>query len=172
MKALIVVDYQVDFVSGALGFPGAQVLDAGICQKIDEYRRLGADIVFTLDTHDADYPSTREGKIQPVEHCIADSDGWRLYGGVAEKLCTADTVFIKAQFGSLELANYLRERGYASVELCGLVSHICLLVNAVLAQSALPKADIIIDSALTAAPDPALHAQSMNLLKHLHMTVK
>ena len=27
MKALVVVDYQVDFVDGALGFPGAEKLE-------------------------------------------------------------------------------------------------------------------------------------------------
>ncbi len=38
-KALIVVDYQVDFVSGALGFEGAKKLDCVIAGKIDETKK-------------------------------------------------------------------------------------------------------------------------------------
>ena len=34
MKALVVVDYQVDFVDGALGFPGAEKLEQIILDKI------------------------------------------------------------------------------------------------------------------------------------------
>lgn len=34
MKCLIVVDYQVDFVSGTLGNPDAAALDAGIAARI------------------------------------------------------------------------------------------------------------------------------------------
>ena len=33
-QALIVVDYQNDFVTGSLGFPGAEALDGPICGKI------------------------------------------------------------------------------------------------------------------------------------------
>lgn len=32
-KILLVVDYQVDFVSGALGFAGAELLDRPIAEK-------------------------------------------------------------------------------------------------------------------------------------------
>ena len=39
-KLLIVVDYQVDFVDGTLGFEGAELLDARIARKIDEYTKL------------------------------------------------------------------------------------------------------------------------------------
>ena len=36
-RYLFVIDYQNDFVDGALGFPGAEKLDAGIAAKIREY---------------------------------------------------------------------------------------------------------------------------------------
>ena len=32
-EALVVVDYQVDFVDGTLGFSGAQALEDGICAE-------------------------------------------------------------------------------------------------------------------------------------------
>jgi nicotinamidase-related amidase len=33
-RLLVVVDYQKDFVSGSLGFAGAEQLEAPICEKI------------------------------------------------------------------------------------------------------------------------------------------
>ena len=49
-RALIVVDYQNDFVTGSLGFPGAEKLAGPIVERIKEYRKNGDDIIFTVDT--------------------------------------------------------------------------------------------------------------------------
>ena len=40
-KALIVVDYQKDFVDGALGFEKAVQLEQAICRKIEQAREQG-----------------------------------------------------------------------------------------------------------------------------------
>lgn len=114
-QALIVVDYQNDFVTGSLGFPGAEALDGPICEKIRAARVAGADVLFTLDTHGSDYLDCMEGKCIPIPHCIEDTDGWRLYGGVAGEISTADAVFIKHTYGSLALAEHLSERDRKSV---------------------------------------------------------
>ena len=58
-KCLIVVDYQNDFVSGALGFPGAAELEQCIARKIEQYRGDGGEVVFTFDTHGEDYLDTQ-----------------------------------------------------------------------------------------------------------------
>ena len=50
-KLLIVVDYQKDFVDGALGFAGAELLDLRIAAKIRAYHEAGDVVVFTYDTH-------------------------------------------------------------------------------------------------------------------------
>ena len=69
-KLLVVVDYQNDFVDGALGFPKAKLIEEGICDRIIEYENNGDDVIFTLDTHYEDYMETEEGKNLPVKHCI------------------------------------------------------------------------------------------------------
>ena len=61
MKALVVVDYQVDFVNGALGFPGAEKLEPIILSKIADCRKSGGQVIFTLDTHGENYLETAEG---------------------------------------------------------------------------------------------------------------
>ena len=79
MKSLLlVIDYQNDFVDGALGFPGAEKLDAGIAAKVREYGQ--GHVICTRDTHFADYLETREGKSLPVVHCVKGTPGWALYG--------------------------------------------------------------------------------------------
>ncbi len=170
-KLLVVVDYQKDFVSGSLGFKGAEVLDTAICQKIDTYRQEGSQVVFTFDTHTEGYMSTQEGQNLPVPHCIQGTPGWELYGQTAQRLQPQDKVFYKPVFGSAELFDYLRKGEYTQIELVGLVSNICVLSNAVLAKTALPEAKIIVDGACTASHDPALHAAAMQVLQGLQITV-
>lgn len=169
-KLLIVVDYQKDFVDGALGFAGAEALDAVIAAKIREYRADGADIVVTLDTHGDDYDNTQEGRKLPVPHCLRGTEGWRLYGETAA-LCEDCRAFEKPTFGSAQLFDYLREGDFDQVELCGLVSNICVLSNAVLAKAALPEAEIIVDAAATAAADPDMNKKALDVLEGVQITV-
>ena len=170
-KLLIVIDYQKDFVSGALGFEGADSIEENICRKIAQYREEEQEIVYTLDTHDEDYPNTPEGKNLPVPHCYVNTEGWQLSGEVAQALTTQDVVFIKPTFGSLELGNYLKENMYDYVELCGLVSYICVFSNALIAKAALPYAEIVVDAAASNGPDKSMEEKAYDVLENLHIKV-
>ena len=48
-ECLVVVDYQNDFVNGALGFEGAEKLEDGIAEIIGKIRSKGGDIIFEVD---------------------------------------------------------------------------------------------------------------------------
>lgn len=167
-KILVVVDYQNDFVNGSLGFPGAELLDEAICKKISEYN--DSEVVYTLDTHGEGYMDTLEGRNLPEPHCIKGTDGHKNYGQTSEKLAGA-RCFEKSSFGSLELGEYLKAGGYDRVELCGLVSNICVLSNAVIARAALPNAEIVVDHQCTASSDPALNDAALAVLKGIQVTV-
>lgn len=65
-RLLVVVDYQNDFVDGALGFPGAEALDGPIAEKVAAYRAAGDMIAYTFDTHHRDYLETQEGDRKSV----------------------------------------------------------------------------------------------------------
>ena len=171
MKALIVVDYQVDFVSGALGNDAAAALDAGIAARIRRARENGEDVIFTLDTHEEDYMSTREGKYLPVPHCIRGSEGHGLYGETAKERRAEDAVFCKETFGSKELFAYLREKRYDAVELCGVVTNICVISNAVLAKTALPGADVSVNAALCASNDADLHRKALEVMASFQVDI-
>lgn len=166
-KLLIVVDYQNDFVNGSLGFEEALKLEEIILKKIDEYN----DIIFTLDTHFDDYMSTKEGEKLPIPHCIKGTVGHELFGKVKEKANKALKIFEKNTFPSLDLANYLKDKDYDYVEICGLVSNICVISNAVMVKSALPNATIVVDSKATSCAFPKLNEEALDILESIHVDV-
>jgi nicotinamidase/pyrazinamidase len=169
--ALIVVDFQVDFVSGSLGFPEAHRLDPIIATKIQAYHERCDDIYFTIDTHDDSYPTTSEGVRLPILHCVKGTPGHQLYNAVGNLSHLAVKHFEKTTFPSLDLANHLKNCAYDEVELCGLVSHICVLANAVMVKSALPNARIVVDVTATASYDSKLHEQALAIMRGLHIDV-
>lgn len=170
-KALIVVDYQVDFVSGALGFAGAELLEPLIIEKIKDTRKNGGTVIFTFDTHGEDYLNTAEGKKLPVPHCIKNTEGWELYGKVRDCLEDGDVVIRKPSFGSLELADILREKKFDEAELCGLVTDICVVSNAIIAKAALPESRIVVDSKACASFDKAAHEAALKVMKSVQIDV-
>lgn len=169
-RLLIVVDFQNDFVSGALGFPGASDLHDLICEKIEEYQRAGETVVFTKDTHLPEYLDTQEGKNLPVEHCISGTNGHALFGRVQE-LSADCRVFEKNTFGSDLLFDFIRQSDFDLIELVGLVSNICVLSNAVLAKTALPEAQIVVDAKCTDSFDKVLHEKALDILEGIQVKV-
>ena len=171
-RLLIVVDCQKDFIDGALGFEGADAIIPGIVERIAGYKSAGDEVVYTMDTHTADYMNTQEGRNLPVPHCIKGSEGYKLTPALEEPLSGCKG-FDKPTFGSLELANYIASNAsdYSSIEVCGLVSNICVVSNAMLAKAAAPEAEIIVDSKLTASFDPKLHQATLDGLGGVQVKV-
>lgn len=170
-RLLIVVDYQNDFVNGSLGFPEALAIEEGILAKIRSYQEKGDPVLFTFDTHFEEYHETQEGRKLPVKHCVRDSDGWQLYGKVKDLKREDSIVVSKYTFGSIDLADHLRKEQYDAVELVGVVTEICVISNAVIAKSALPEAEIIVDASCTASYDAALEQKAFDVMEGLQMTV-
>lgn len=168
-KLLIVVDYQNDFVIGSLGFAGAELLEAPILNKIKAYEANGDHIIYTFDTHYDEYLETQEGRGLPIKHCIHETDGHALFGKVFEHYENGDyewdEAVFKDSFGSVDLMKMLIEREqYDVIELVGLVSYICVLSNAIIAKTAQPEAEIVVDSNCIAGPDKELHDACLKLM--------
>lgn len=172
-RYLFVIDYQKDFVDGALGFPGAEKLDEGIAAKVREYGK--GHVLFTRDTHFENYLNTREGKNLPVVHCIKDTPGWECYGETARALAEVEAPAIdKLVFGmdvtDPATAAVLPEQA-DEIELVGLVSNICVVSNAVVLQSRYPEATIVVDAACTASFDKELNEKVLDVLQGLQVKV-
>ena len=165
-RYLFVIDYQNDFVDGALGFPGAEKLDEKIAAKVREYGE--GKVLFTRDTHFENYPDTREGRNLPVVHCIKGTKGWEVYGETAKALDEVKAKAIdKLVFGmdvtDPATAAVLPESA-DEIELVGLVSNICVVSNAVVLQSKYPEATIIVDASCTDSFDKDLNAKVLDVL--------
>lgn len=170
-KCLIVVDYQNDFVTGALGFPEATALERGIAEKIMQYRQCGGEVIFTFDTHGDDYPNTQEGRKLPITHCLQGTEGHKLYGELAGLILGSDKVFYKKTFGSDDLFDYLRREAFKSIELVGVVSNICVISNAILAKTAQPETPVIVDAKCTASYDSNLHQAALDVMSGLQIEI-
>ena len=156
-RLLIVVNFQNDFVNGSLGFDQAKELEKPIVELIKEYQKNNDEVVYTMDTHPQNYLNTYEGKHLPVTHCVENTEGWQLYGQVKDLLKNA-RCFIKPTFPSLELA-------------VGLVSHICVLSNAIMAKAALPQTPIRIMMNATSSIDLETHKKSIDVMKSMQIEV-
>ena len=170
-KTLIVIDMQNDFVTGALGSKEAVAILPNVKKKIEEYIAGGHEVIFTRDTHGENYMETREGKYLPVPHCIRGTEGHGLYGEVARMQQSDDAVFCKETFGSRALFAHLLEKGYTDIELCGVVTNICVISNAVLAKTALPEADVRVNAALCASNDPDLHRKALDVMASFQIEI-
>lgn len=196
-KVLVVVDYQKDFVDGALGFESAKNLDEGISNLMKEYLADENGIVIcTFDTHEENYMETQEGRKLPIAHCYRGEAGWELYGKVYEvQQANKDrvTCIEKPTFGSLDLAGKLRElndypkdrekfnngedytfisNDIESITFVGVVTNMCVISNAVIAKATCPEAEIIIKKDLVDSFDKELHQKALDVMESMQMTIE
>lgn len=178
---LIVVDMQRDFVSGPLGSAQAQAITPAVAARIRRAKAEGAQVIFTLDTHEADYLSTREGRLLPVAHCIRDTEGWALEPAIAAECARGMISFEKPTFGSRQLMEYVvrwaesfgaPDGGGLTIELCGVCTDICVVSNALLIKAALPEADLVVDSALCAGVTPQKHEAALETMRSCQIEVR
>ncbi|MBE6062057.1 MAG: cysteine hydrolase [Clostridium butyricum] len=175
-KLLVVIDYQKDFVDGALGFKKAETLEDGIYNKVKSYINDGNKVLFTYDTHYENYLETREGKKLPVPHCYIGTEGHELYGKLNEFKDVENTLhYNKEAFGisPKDMLKLTKEVGedIDEIEFVGVVSNMCVISNVVTFQSQYVNSQLIVDSNLTASFDDILHEKAMDVIASLQVTV-
>ena len=176
---LIVVDMQNDFIDGALGTKEAQTIIPNVIKKISEALENKDDIIFTRETHYAyTYSTSEEGKNLPVPHCIEGSLGWMISDKITiskPKNHSYTQIFDKETFGSLDLANHLKNfyplTYINSIQVIGLCTDICVIANAIMAKSALPNAHIIVDASCCAGVSPQSHDNAIQTMKTLQIEI-
>ena len=170
-KAIIVVDMQNDFVTGALGTKEAQEMLPRLVAKLEEnIDKKSVDIIFTQDTHKADYLKTQEGKFLPVEHCIKGTDGWEIVPELQKFLPRARIVIEKKSFGSTRLPTLLKP--YDEVEFVGVCTDICVVSNALLLKAFYPEQLISIDAACCAGTSLDAHQKALDVMKNCQCLVR
>ena len=171
-KILVVVDMQNDFIDGALGTPEAVAIVPYVKHLIESF---DGKVLFTRDTHFADYLNTQEGKNLPVPHCIRGTDGWQIRPDIAE-LIYPDHIIDKPTFGSTQLAKLMeifekREEEGIEIELVGLCTDICVVSNALLIKATLPETPISCDASCCAGVTPAKHEAALETMRSCQIKV-
>ena len=151
MKVLAIIDMQKDFIDGALGTKEAVSIVPKVAARLKKAREDGETVVFTRDTHHADYLSTQEGRKLPVPHCMEGTDA---------------PVFDKPGFGSPALIDYLKGLPeLESVEFIGLCTDICVITNAMMTKGALPEVPLFVRADCCAGVTPESHETALNAMK-------
>lgn len=171
MKYLIVVDMQNDFITGSLGTKEAEAILPKVIEKVKSFEGM---VLYTKDTHQAEYLSTQEGKNLPVEHCMEGTWGWMLADEL-EALSNGHKVFNKPTFGSTELAAFLveenKKKAIEGIELCGLCTDICVISNAFLIKANLTEVPVSVDASCCAGVTPESHFNALSAMKMCQVAV-
>lgn len=137
MKALIVIDYTVDFVVGKLpcGQPAIDI-ETRIAELTESFVAQGDWVVMAVDLHEENDTHHPEHRLFPP-HNIRGTDGRSLYGKLdeaylreRERIYWMDKTRYSAFCGT-DLELRLRERGIGEVHLVGVCTDICVLHTAV-----------------------------------------
>lgn len=137
---------------------------------VEKVRNTDADIVYTQDTHYDNYADTQEGKKLPVKHCIKNTEGWELIPELKDM--PALKGFEKNTFGSVELAEWIKEKGYTEVELTGVCTDICVISNAMTIKAVNPEVEISVDAKCCAGVTPESHRTALNAMKACQISVE
>lgn len=154
MKILVVVDAQEDFFRGTLANENAVKIIPNLVDRCEKAVAEGEKILFTQDTHHSNYFITLEGEKLPVEHCQMGTAGWEIIPELQEYV--GANCIRKPTFGSFSLIDAIEKSvnpisvKSLEIELCGVVSSICVLANAVLLRATFPDVKITINANLIA----------------------
>jgi len=137
MKALIAIDYTVDFVVGKLpvGQPGIDI-EGRVAELAREFAERGDWVVMAVDLHEEGDALHPETKLFPP-HNIRGTDGRSLYGKLGEWYDAhgTDAYWMDktrySAFCGTDLELKLRERGIQEIHLIGVCTDICVLHTAV-----------------------------------------
>ena len=169
-KAIVVVDMQNDFVDGALGTQEAQAMLPHLVEKLKAEQTAGTALVFTMDTHGADYLATQEGKKLPVEHCIRGTTGWQIADALQPFVREAAAVIEKPTFGATALPAVLAN--YDEIEFVGLCTDICVISNALLVKAFYSEKHISVDAACCAGVTPESHENALAAMRMCQVEVR
>lgn len=142
--------------------------DLGTRVKFDQYGRVN-DTEQINGTPIAGYLATLEGKNLPVEHCVEGTDGWMIDNRLMEVLDGNCTFVNKPTFGSFDLSEIIAEdfenKQLDEIIICGFVTSICVLANALILRAKFPNTQITVMKDLCACVTNESHDATLKVLE-------
>ena len=171
-KVLVIVDAQVDFIDGALANPAAEAALPAIGALVHEAVSEGAKIIYTKDTHYKNYLETHEGKNLPIPHTIFGTPGWEVPASIIADGYVNSFELQKNQFGAdpdnweyMLDDDYYDNDEYLDIHICGFVSSICVVSNALMLRALYPEADITFHAYASAGLTPEDHEAACKVME-------
>lgn len=142
-RMMIIVDPQIDFISGSLAVAGGQEAIENLIKAINDGISDNYDcIAITQDAHPANHCSFFEqGGIFPP-HCVNGTEGQIIYPQLKEALGACDNISIsgyykgqdanKEEFSIFQCENgeilkgVIKKGGYLGIDICGIASDYCV----------------------------------------------
>lgn len=160
MKYFIIIDEQKDFNAGALANPANKKIVPAIAEMAKKKKEEGYVIVATRDTHSDNYMETQEGKNLPVPHCIKGTPGWEV---VDELKPFIDKYVDKPNFGYVHWNDILPVNPEA-IEMCGTVTEICVVNNALILKATYPEIPVAVYKDLCAGLSEEGHNAALTVM--------
>lgn len=165
---LIVIDCQNDFINGPLGTPEAKAIIPNIKAKIDmALKNEDWEVIFTRDSHRANYLETSEGKHLPVKHCIYGTPGWCVVDELNHPECKHIN---KPTFGYTNWEAWI-DPDTEVIELVGVCTDICVVSNCLILKALYPEATIAVDASCCAGVTPEKHKAALEVMKSCQIEV-
>ena len=194
-KAIVFVDVQKDFIDGALRNEEAIKVMPKLIEFAKECFRNNYKLYATRDTHEktiydntsapkeafnpevplSGYMTTFEGQRLPVEHCVEGTDGWMIDDRLMDVIYGKCTFINKMTFGSFDLGEVIAEEFNGNdldeIVLCGFVTDICLVSNALLLRAKFPNTKIVVMKNLCAGTTKENHKAALRIMQSCQIDV-
>ena len=141
-RMLLIVDPQIDFITGSLPVPGAEEAMNNLARYLHGFGHLYGHIFITCDRHHLRHPSFKEfgGKWPP--HCVESSVGAAVWPAImqelpqfsfhvlflykGEDLFRDEYSIFRAEKGSQSMHTFLRDDQISHIDICGLAGDVCV----------------------------------------------
>ncbi len=142
-RMLLVVDPQIDFITGTLPVPGAEEAMNGLANAVLADPGRWAHVVVTTDWHPPAHCSFKANGGQWPVHCVADSNGAAIWPVLANALASLDVAVDILHKGmaaekeeysifcnpsaALQIRNIISKKNIGAVDICGVAGDVCVL---------------------------------------------
>lgn len=164
---LVCVDMQRDFINGALGSKDAQAIVPHVCCLIRAFKKAGSRILLTRDVHPVrdTYPTIESLRVPT--HCIKNTEGAGINSEISLTIADYEDCHVcnKDGFMFLEWRNEVAPLKETRIFICGLVTDICVVSNALALRSINPHTPMYCVADCCAGLTPDKHKAALEVMK-------
>lgn len=141
-RMLLIVDPQIDFITGSLPVPGAEKAMDALARYLHESGHIYGHIFITCDRHTLNHISFKKNGGEWPVHCVESSVGAAVWPAIMQELLqfSRNTLFLykgedlsreeysifRSEKGSFAMDTFLKGPGVTHIDICGLAGDVCV----------------------------------------------